>query len=194
MVLLAIPVSAASASDATTFAVLHASEPLIPAGQGRFYFYREGGLMGVALQPSVMIDGVSAGARAKPGDYFYVDRPAGTYEISTETEKKEAVSATIAAGQSMYVRFDVSMGLFVGHISPSIIDPQQALNEIRDCDFHGPTVAASPGSNPAQPPGAASPTEAPVASTTSAAPAAGTAPSTAQPVAPADSAPATTPK
>jgi hypothetical protein len=185
MVLLAVPVSAASASDATTFAVLHASEPLIPAGQGRFYFYREGGLMGVALQPSVMIDGVSAGARAKPGDYFYVDRPAGTYEISTETEKKEAVSATIAAGQSMYVRFDVSMGLFVGHISPSIIDPQQALKEIADCDFHGPSVEAPPGSNSAQPPSAATSTEAPAASTT---------PAAAQPAAPADSAPATTPK
>jgi hypothetical protein len=87
--------------------VLHASEPPLAADQGRIYFYREGGLMGAAIQPTIMIDGVSAGGRAKPGDYFYVDRPAGTHEVSTETEKKEVITLTLAAGQSMYVRMDI---------------------------------------------------------------------------------------
>jgi Protein of unknown function (DUF2846) len=155
LILTAMPVSASFGASTTTYATLHASEPPIADGQGRFYFYREGGFVGAALQPSVYINGETTGARAKPGDYFYVDRPAGSYEISTTTEKKEAVTMTLAAGQSLYVRFDVSMGFFVGHVSPSIIDPQQALKEIGDCDFHPPKVepaktdAAQPA--PAQP-------------------------------------------
>jgi Protein of unknown function (DUF2846) len=160
LVLAAMPVSAASAADSQTYAVLHASEPPIADGQGRFYFYREGGFVGAALQPSVYINGETTGARAKPGDYFYIDRPAGSYEITTTTEKKEAVTATVAAGQSLYIRFDVSMGFLVGHVSPSIIDPQQALGEIKDCDYHPPSPdAAAPASTPpaATPPASAQP-------------------------------------
>jgi hypothetical protein len=169
LMLTAMPVSGAFGSGATTYATLHASEPPIAEGQGRFYFYREGGLMGAALQPSVYINGETTGARAKPGDYFYVDRPAGTYEIATTTEKKEAVTMSLVAGQSLFVRFDVSMGFLVGHISPTIIDPQQALKEISDCDFHPPklepakTDAAQPApAQPAPTPSTAAPTAPPV--------------------------------
>lgn len=155
LMLAAAPASTVWAASATTYATLHASEPAIADGQGRIYFYREGGLMGAAIQPTIMIDGVSAGGRAKPGDYFYVDRPAGTYEISTETEKKEAITATLAAGQSMYIRLDISMGFLMGHVNPSIIDPQQALKEIDDCDFHAPKpvegAAAPAPATPAAP-------------------------------------------
>jgi Protein of unknown function (DUF2846) len=170
LVLAAMPASAAFGSGATTYAVLHASEPPIADGQGRFYFYREGGFVGAALQPSVYINGETTGARAKPGDYFYVDRPAGTYEITTTTEKKEAVTATLAAGQSLYVRFDVSMGFLVGHVSPSIIDPQQALGEIKDCDYHPPSPDVT----------------APASTTPSSAPPASAPPASAQPAAPAE--------
>ncbi len=158
LMLTAAPISTAWAAPSETYATLHDSEPALAAGNGRLYFYRESGLMGVAIQPTVMINGQSAGGRAKPGDYFYVDMAAGSYEISTETEKKEAITATIAAGQSMYIRFDVSMGFMVGHVNPSIIDPQQAVTEIKDCDFHAPkpvegATAAAPAA-PAQAPAA----------------------------------------
>ncbi len=156
LALAVMPASPVAAKGDTTYAVLHASEPPLAAGQGRIYFYREGGLMGAAIQPTIMIDGISAGGRAKPGDYFYVDRPAGTYEISTETEKKEAITLTLAADQSMYVRMDIKMGLFVGHVQPSIIDAQQAVGEISNCDFHAPkpvegAAASVAGSAPAAP-------------------------------------------
>ena len=112
-----------------------------------------------------------------------------------KTEKKEAITATIAAGQSMYIRFDVSMGFMMGHVNPSIIDPQQAVTEIKDCDFHAPkpvegTTAATPAA-PAQAPAAPAATaQAPTASDTPAtAPAA--APAAAPTAAPA-TAPATT--
>ncbi|MBV8976985.1 MAG: hypothetical protein JOZ13_06360 [Alphaproteobacteria bacterium] len=80
----------------------------------------------------------------------------GTYEISAETEKKEAVTATIAAGQSLYVRFEVTMGFFIGHVAPSIIDPQQAVNEIQECRNRQPAPSASaPPQPPAEAPSAA---------------------------------------
>jgi len=138
----AMPLSAACAGDDTTYAVLHPGEPALAADQGRIYLYREGGLMGAALQPTIMINGESAGGRAKPGDYFYIDRPAGNYVISTTTEKEESTNITVVAGQPIYVRFDVSMGLFAGHVSPSIIDPLTAADEIKDCDYHAPKAAA----------------------------------------------------
>lgn len=143
LILAALPVHAAIAADTQTYAALHDGEPALAAGASRFYFYREDGFAGAALQPTIMINGESTGGRAKPGDYFYLDVPPGSYAISTETEKKEAVTATIAAGQSMYIRFNVSMGFLVGHVSPSIIDPQQAVTEIKDCDYRLPKSTPS---------------------------------------------------
>ncbi len=139
LALVAMAVSPAFGKDDTTYATLHASEPPLAAGMARIYFYRENGLMGVAVQPHIFIDGVSTGGRSKPGDYFYVDKPAGTYVISTETEKEEDVTLTIAAGESKYVRTDVTMGFMIGHVIPSIIDPQQATLEIADCDYREPS-------------------------------------------------------
>ena len=140
----AIPISVAWAAEGT-YATLHASEPPIAAGQGRIYLYREGGLMGAAIQPTIMINGESSGGRAKPGDYFYVDRPAGTYVIGTSTEKEESTSVTVTAGQPVYVKFEISMGLFAGHVSPSVVDPQKAADEIKDCDWHEPKPVNATG-------------------------------------------------
>ncbi|HEY5348013.1 MAG TPA: DUF2846 domain-containing protein [Rhizomicrobium sp.] len=174
------------AADTQTYAILHPSKPPPAVGSGRLYFYREDGLMGMAIQPTIMINGESAGGRAKPGDYFYLDVPAGSYRISTETEKEEAISANVAAGQSLYIRFDVSMGLFIGHVNPSIIDVQQAATEIKDCDFHTPKSIPSFAAPVAAPVADAAPaaTPAPASPSTPADPA--TAPSPASPAPQAD--------
>jgi hypothetical protein len=156
LLLVALPMSPATAKSDQTYAVLHASEPAIPAGWGRIYFYREGGFAGSAVQPTIYINGESSGGRSKPGDYYYLDVPAGTYEISTETEKKEAISLNVAPAAAMYIRIDITMGFFIGHGQPSIIDPQQAVKEIADCDFY--TVKSIPSF--ATPPAAAVPTAA----------------------------------
>ena len=113
---------------------MHAAEPAVAASQGRFYFYRDPSFEGWAIQPAIKIDGAKVGDSV-PGGYFYVDEPPGTYKITATTEKEEAVNVTIAAGQSRYIRFDISMGLLIGHVSPSIIDPEQAAVEIKKCHF-----------------------------------------------------------
>jgi hypothetical protein len=148
VIAVAMPAAPSLAGEATTYAVLHSGEPALAPDQGRIYFYREGGILGAALQPTIMINGESAGARAKPGDYFYIDRPAGNYEVSTTTEKTESTNVAVTAGQSVYVRFNVSMGLFVGHVLPSVIPPEEAADEIKDCDYRAPKPDAAPSAAP----------------------------------------------
>ena len=151
-----------------TYAVLHSSEPALAADMGRIYLYRESSLFGVTIQPSIKIDGQDTGGDSHSGDYFYIDRPAGTYIISTSTEKKEQVSVTVVAGQSLYVKFEVSMGFLVGHVSPSVVDPQVAEGEIKDCDYRAPKVIAPPPATPAAPATSAPPaTPAPASNTSS---------------------------
>ncbi|MEI9994449.1 MAG: DUF2846 domain-containing protein [Rhizomicrobium sp.] len=131
----AVPLFAACASG-PTYDALHASEPAVSAESARIYFYRLSTMVGSAIQPSVKIDGVAVGS-AKPGGYFYVDRPAGTYEVSTTTETKESISVAIKSGEVRYVRLDIQMGLLVGHVAPSLIWPDQAIAEIKGCHYIG---------------------------------------------------------
>jgi hypothetical protein len=178
---IAVPLSPALAASKDTYAVLHGTEPALGDGQGRVYFYRDGGFMGAAVQPLIYVDG-TAGGRSKPGDYFFVDLPAGDHKISTDTEKEEAINVTVVTGQTMFVKTEVTMGLFVGHVIPSVVANATAEDEIKDCDFHpltpppapapAPATASTPAETPAAPPSPGT-TPAP-ATTTDPAPAAGT--------------------
>jgi hypothetical protein len=157
----------AMAAGKDTYAVLHAAEPAIADGSGRIYFYRDSSIMGALLQPEIKINGEDTGGDSRSGDYFYIDRPAGTYEITTTTEKKEAATITVTAGQATYVKTDVSMGFFAGHVSPSVIAPETAVKEIADCDYRAPKQVA-----PATPAPAPAPATAPAPAPAPAAPAA----------------------
>jgi len=132
-----LPLLAACATG-PTFADLHATEPAVSADVGRIYLYRTAPFLGggAAVQPAIKVDGVKVGD-AVPGGYLYIDKPAGTYKISTATETEESVDLTVAPGDTRYVRFDISLGLLIGHVSPSIIDPQQGAKEIKECHFTG---------------------------------------------------------
>jgi hypothetical protein len=176
-----LPLGGASASG-PTYAIHHPNEPAVAADMGRIYFYRSSGLLGFAMQPAVKIDGTKVGD-SEPGNYFYVDRPPGTYTISTATEAEETVSVPLAAGQTVYVKTRVGMGFIVYRVSPEIVDNTQATDDIKDCDFVGtdaPAAATASATTPA-PPSAATATTTP-------------APSATQSTAPADSTTPTPPK
>ena len=147
LMLVAIPAPVWAAG--TTYAVLHSSEPALASDMGRIYLYRESSVFGITLHPTIKIDGQDTGGDSHAGDYFYIDRPAATYVISTSTEKKEQVGVTVVAGQSIYVKFTVSMGFLVGHVSPSVVDPQVAAGEIKDCDYRAPKSIAPAPATPA---------------------------------------------
>ncbi|HEX3673719.1 MAG TPA: DUF2846 domain-containing protein [Rhizomicrobium sp.] len=163
-----------------TFAQHQAMEPAVQANMGRIYMYRPSSFAGAMLSPVVKVDGVDTSDMGS-GDYFYVDRPAGTYNISATTEKTEGVDVPVVAGQTVYVRFHVSMGLFVGHVTPEIVDAAKGSAEITECEFSG-TDAPAPMPAPAPMASAAPAPMAPApmapAPMTPAAPAAAPAPAT----------------
>lgn len=118
-----------------TFTQLQSSTPAVSSDKGRIYIYRSSPL-GAAIQPSILLDGEVVGS-AVPLGYFYVDRTAGSYKISTSTEVDRTVSFTLAAGQTRYVRIEPSFGFFVGHLSPVLVEEPQGKDEIKDLHFIG---------------------------------------------------------
>jgi hypothetical protein len=127
---------AACASSGPTFSQANASVAPLAANNGRIYIYRESSMVGSAVQPSVKLDGVRVGDSI-PGGYFYIDRPAGSYKISTSTEVERDLTLTLDAGQIRYVRTDISMGFLAGHVSPVLVEPAVAEKEIKDCHYTG---------------------------------------------------------
>jgi hypothetical protein len=76
--------------------------PLKP-DEGRVFFYRAASPFGAAVQPEIKLNGVAVGT-SKPGGFFYVDRPAGTYEAHASTEVDRMVSFALAPGETEYIR------------------------------------------------------------------------------------------
>jgi hypothetical protein len=124
-------------ASGTKFVDAKASIPELKPESGRFYFYRSGSMVGAAMQPDVYLNDKVIG-KAVPGGFFFVDMTPGSYQIRTSTEVKRTLSITLDPGQTRYVRFDVSMGFVVGHVSPILIDTQIAEKEIIDCKLANP--------------------------------------------------------
>jgi hypothetical protein len=126
----------ACATSGPTFSEIHVTQEAMQKGFARIYFYRVGRFAGSAIQPAVKIDGIKAG-EAVPGAYFYVDEPAGTYEVSTTTETKEYIKVSVRAGETRYVRLEVDWGYVVGRVTPVLVWPDQGLSEIQDLHYVG---------------------------------------------------------
>src|SRR5689334_3688221 len=103
--------------------------PAMKPGYGRVYFTRPGELTGSAIQPEIRMNNEVVG-RSVPGGFSYVDRPPGTYAVTTATEVENAVTFNLAAGETKYVRTTVSTGLLVGHITPRLDVPEQGQSDI----------------------------------------------------------------
>ena len=114
-------------------------EPPAP-GLGRIYVYRTSAL-GAAIQPAVKLNGETVG-EAVPLGFFFVDRPSGDYTVSASTEVERTLSMTLDAGQTRYVRLGVSMGFFVGHVSPELVDNGEGERDIEALHYTG--IASAP--------------------------------------------------
>jgi hypothetical protein len=123
---------AACASSGPIFKDAQAKVAPVAADSGRVFFYRPSSMFGAAVQPSIKLNGEKVG-ESVPGGYFFVDKPAGSYKISTETEVERDLTLVLEPGQTKYVKTHVSMGFAVGHVSPEIVETDVALKEIVDC-------------------------------------------------------------
>ena len=100
----------------------------VQSDEGRLYFYRSSAA-GTAVQPDVKIDGAVVG-KAVPKGYFIVERPPGQYVVSASTEAKRSLTINLEAGEEKYIRLEVKMGLFAGHIKPVLVDQMTGRREI----------------------------------------------------------------
>lgn len=125
-------------ASGTKFSEMSATMPAAQADMGRIYFYRTA-LIGMAVQPEVRLNGEKVG-KAVPNGFFYVDRPAGNYQVVTETEVEKKLTFTLEPGQVRYVRLDISMGFWVGHVYGELIDEDKAKSEIAGMRYIGSTT------------------------------------------------------
>jgi len=92
-----------------------------------------------------VLNGENVGEAQAQG-FFFVDRPAGNYEVLTSTEVNRKVSFVLEKGQTRYIRFDVSMGFFVGHVFGVLVDEEKGREEVKSCKYTG--KAATPAAEP----------------------------------------------
>jgi hypothetical protein len=100
---------------------------------GRIFFYRPSGV-GAAVIPDVVLNGETVGKAVGQG-FFYIDRPPGEYTVVTSTEVKRKASFVLEESQTRYIRFQISIGFFVGHVYGELVDEAEALPEIQKCKF-----------------------------------------------------------
>lgn len=108
--------------------------------QGRIYFYRPSAF-GAAIAPAVKLNGEVIGKSTAKG-FFYVDRKAGDYKITTTTEVKRALSLRLKRGQTRYVKLKVHMGLMVGRVYPELVNSATGKEEIQQTKYTGAVASA----------------------------------------------------
>ena len=102
---------------------------------GRVYIYRTT-VLGAAVQPAVYLDGKVVG-KAAPMGFVNVDCSPGIHRIGTSTEVERELTFHVDKGEKRYVRLNISMGFFVGHVYPDLIEQEKAVSEIGDCHYIG---------------------------------------------------------
>lgn len=139
---LAVAVLAGCASGPAYNEARASFQPLA-SGNGRIYFYRVA-VVGAAVQPEVKLNGVVVG-RAVPDGSYFVDRPPGDYIVSTTTELKKNLSFHLDAGETCYVRLNIALGVFVGHVYPELVDPSVAQPQLAKTKWIAKPVTGQQG-------------------------------------------------
>lgn len=113
----------------------------VRSNEGRIYFFRKSLEPGLAVQPTIYVNGKAVGT-STPNGFFYIDHAPGPIEVKTATEVEEKINFTLAPGQTRYVRTYVGIGLVVGRVYPELIDPEQGAMEVRQLSYTGRPMAA----------------------------------------------------
>ena len=99
-------------------------------GVARIWFYRPSAF-GAAVQPAVKLDEQVVG-HAVPHGFFHVETTPGTHLVSSATEWKHKTSINVTTNADSYVRLNMAMGLFVGHVVPHEVPESKATNELKN--------------------------------------------------------------
>lgn len=117
--------------------------PGLKGGEGRIYFYRQTALMGVILSPDVRLNRDVVG-EAKAGSFFYVDRPAGNYVVTSSAEAEKPLAFRLSPGETKYVRMEmsVSMSTSPARLNMEVVPASQGKPEIASLSYVGKPVAS----------------------------------------------------
>lgn len=139
---LAVVISLAASCRASgpKYDEISSSMPPVPAQHARVYFFRDSNVMGSGVQPTIYFDGQAVG-KSEPSGFFFVDAPAGDHQVTTTTEVERALSFTLVAGETRYVRTYCTPGVFAGHVSPELVEPSEGEREVRRCRYNGVAFA-----------------------------------------------------
>jgi len=118
-----------------SYSAYRSNIPQLAPEKGRIYFYRTS-VLGAAVQPAVRVNGSEVGS-STPKGFFYYDCAPGEYVVETSTEVTRKLSLVMAKGQERYVRLNISMGFFVGHVYPELVDNSVGTAEIEKCNYTG---------------------------------------------------------
>ena len=136
LALFVVVVLAGCAAEGPLHKEVAASIPTIPAGKGRIYFYRADTMMGAAVTSDITFNGRVVG-KSERGGFFFVDEKPGSCKASASTEVERAVTFTLAAGETKYVKSSISMGLMVGRVNLELVSPDTAKAEITELHYTG---------------------------------------------------------
>ena len=136
--LLALAAVITGCATGPKFAETSSSMPAVTSGEGRIFFYRSNSMVGAAIQPDVRLNGVVVGP-SKPGGFFYVDRPAGSYVASSSTETEKTLSFTLQPGETKYIKMTPGFGVVVGRMVLSVEPAQTARTELASMSYVGAT-------------------------------------------------------
>lgn len=131
--LVAGPALLAGCASGPKMAEMRSIIPPVPAGMGRIYVYRPSSF-GFGLKPDVMLNGQRVATSEALG-FFFIDRPPGTYEVSTSTEVERKASFALAVGETKYVRTSVSLGVLVGRLIPELVTQAEGEKEMADLSW-----------------------------------------------------------
>lgn len=125
---------AGCAASGPKMSEVKSSIPTLGADQGRIYFYRTKSIFGAAITADLRVNGDVVG-RSTRGSFFYIDRPAGNYDVASSTETEKMVTFALDAGETKYVRTYVGLGILVGRIIPELVNENEAEKEMAELAY-----------------------------------------------------------
>jgi hypothetical protein len=75
--------------------------------------------------------------KSERGSFFFVDENPGSCKASASTEVEREVTFTLGAGETKYIRSNISMGIMVGRVNLELVSPGDADKEITELHYTG---------------------------------------------------------
>jgi Protein of unknown function (DUF2846) len=117
------------APAATTAAVVPPAATADHSDKATIYVYRQKAFMGMALRPTVMVDGKDLVNVGNGRIYIGYFTP-GSYNFQMD-DKKSGAKLDLKPGDTYYMRVDIVPGFWKGGGKLSLIDAKQAVDEVK---------------------------------------------------------------